>query len=1498
MSISDLLPPESLHEGLAHFRMLAECGTAKADLAFRHKNGSNRFWAIESVKLSDTRFLGFAKDITIRAELEEELRNHKIELEMQNIALTQSLEKTLIVSEKFSRLYDFAPSCYFTLSSEGEIQELNHSAARLLGQERAILKGNPLHQFVSKESRSVYDAFFRNINTSQITQRCELILEIGGFQQKNVHVEGVISGEDDHCLLSVVDITDRIQTEYELKQTSTRLALAARAGGVGVWDLDLDDNHLIWDDQMFSLYGIEKNDFSRAYESWLSGVHPEDRSRGDSEIRMAIRNEKEFDTEFRVCWPDGSVHNIRAMAVVQYDETGNPIHLIGTNWDITSQKKLEENLKSSETNFRNFFETMNDMIIVGNTQGEIIYANNSLYKTLGYSSEDLNNMHVLDLNPAESRAEAEQIFSDMFAGKLDSCPLPLMKKDGVLISAETHVWFGKWDGKDCIFGLAKDLSAVQEALQKFNKIFNNNPTLMAISTLPEGIFTDVNQTFLNKTEYSREEIIGKTTTDLGLFLQPEKQRAASIELAATGILHNFELQIKTKSGKILDGLFSGEIIESQGTKYFLTVMSDISQRKKAEKALMESEALFHSLFEQAPVGAALVSLDYRFLMVNEALCHLSGFSAEELLSRSFAEIVPPDENPDELTRLQQNEHFSADRYETDKSYIRKDGSLVMMHVNVRLIRDLDGNPQHLLSMMEDITERRHAEEALRISESRFHAIFEESPVSIWEEDFSAVKTRFDELRQAGVTDFRSYFEQNPEEIKNLVHRVRILEVNQQSVRLLGAENAEEILHEFAHFFSEESLNVFREEMTVLAEGKTRFQAEFSTLNLKGEQINLDLLLAVQPGSEQNLSKILVSLLDITKRKKAEIVMRESEANLAEAQRIAHMGSWDWDMNTGVVKWSKEMFHVFDIDPESYDGRPETVLGMLHPDDHEHFNNFMFSNLTTGNVPSREYRVIHRDGSLHTIFAEGKTEFGPDNKPCKSVGTVQDITERKKAEEELRQSKSFLDSIIENIPHMIFIKDAQELRFVRLNQAAENLLGIPIEEMVGKNDYDFFRKNFADNFIHADRLVLDNRVMVDIPEEPIATKYNGIRTLHTKKVPVMNAKGDPEYLLGISEDITEFKQAELEKKIQEEKYRTILSSSPDGVLLIDLKGIITEVSEIGLEIFGARNREGLIGKRIYRFVPSDERNTVREIIEKTMSEGLAQNIELRIRKLNRSVTLSEISSTLIQDSEGEPVSFMIILRDISQRKKTETKQIHADRMANLGEMASGIAHEINQPLNIISMVMDKILFESAKTEYVEREFLLNKSDKIFENITRIRNIIDHVRTFSRSHDDFVLTAFDINSSIENAASMIMEQFKHLGINLELHLDKQIPQMFGNTYKFEQVILNLLVNAKDAVIEKKNKQEGNPDMHIGIRTYQENQLLIAEIRDNGIGIGHDDINNIMLPFYTTKDEGKGTGLGLSICYQIITEMNGVIEIVSDKIQGTKIRLVMNTNKKSSK
>ena len=143
------------------------------------------------------------------------------------------------------------------------------------------------------------------------------------------------------------DITKRKHAEQELQKATDRLTLAALAGGVGIWDYDPASDELTWDDQMFKLYGVIQDQFSRAYDAWQAGLHPEDRSRTDAEMQLALQGEKEFDTEFRVVWPDGTVHHIRAMAIVQRDPSGRALHMVGTHWDITAQKQAEKELREA-----------------------------------------------------------------------------------------------------------------------------------------------------------------------------------------------------------------------------------------------------------------------------------------------------------------------------------------------------------------------------------------------------------------------------------------------------------------------------------------------------------------------------------------------------------------------------------------------------------------------------------------------------------------------------------------------------------------------------------------------------------------------------------------------------------------------------------------------------------------------------------------------------------------------------------------------------------------------------------------------------------------------------------------------------------------------------------------------------------------------------------------------------------------------------------------------
>lgn len=701
-NLHQLIAPKRYHEAhQAAFATFLNTGhgnaiNALSELQACRKNGEELTveLSLSAIKLKDGwHAVGILRDITERKQAEEALQRS---------------------NKKWEATISASPDGIGMISLKGELQLMSDKLATIYGysiDERDVYIGKSILEFIDPSNHKL---LFENIQKLLSENSDHKITEYLAIRKDKsrfyIDVNSSLlldsKGKPESILFVGRDITERKQAEETLKQASTRLALATRAGGVGVWDLNLDDNILLWDSQMLALYDMGKNDFDGTYDSWTEFIYIDDKERAHAEVQMAIVGEKEFDTEFRIVWPDGSVHNIRALAAIQRDASGKPLHMIGTNWDITNQKqvelalhesetmqrllldslpvgvvivdpvtriiervndhvsilfgdavdklvgkrchsllcpasegacpvcdfgmkidnseremlrtdgsrlpilktvkrvwlnghekllecfvdvserkKAENKLKESEANFRAFFESMDDIIMVGNQQGELFFTNQAATKKLGYATDELKGMQLLDLHPVSMRGEARQIFSEMFAGKRETCPLPLAKRDGLFLPVETRVWFGQWDGKDCFFGLSKDISKEQESLQKFNKIFDNNPTLMAISSIPDRIFTEVNQAFLAKTGYSKDEVIGKTSTGLGMFIELDKQKEITDELERNGFVHNRELKVRARSGETLIGLFSGEIIENQGNRYFLTVVADITENKKLEEGI-------------------------------------------------------------------------------------------------------------------------------------------------------------------------------------------------------------------------------------------------------------------------------------------------------------------------------------------------------------------------------------------------------------------------------------------------------------------------------------------------------------------------------------------------------------------------------------------------------------------------------------------------------------------------------------------------------------------------------------------------------------------------------------------------------------------------------------------------------------------------------------------------------------------------------------------------
>jgi PAS domain S-box-containing protein len=363
---------------------------------------------------------------------------------------------------------------------------------------------------------------------------------------------------------------------------------------------------------------------------------------------------------------------------------------------------------------------MDDIIVVGAQDGKILHTNSAASRKLGYTRDEFKTMHMLDLNPKSQRQEAEGILSEMFKGERTTCTLPLAKRDGIIIPTETRVWFGKWSGIDCVFGICKDLSREQEALQKFNKLFDSNPALMAVSSYPDRKLTDVNDRFVSTLGFSRDEVIGKTAAEMSFFARPEMLEEIIQTLQDKGTVKNLEVQMKKKDGTLVYGLFQSEIIDNHGQKSFLSVMLDITEYKAVVEALKSSEERQRSLLEHLPQRIFIKDRNSIYLSCNRNYASDLGITSEEIVGKDDSAFFPPELA--EAYRADDQACMATGIVKDIEEPYRVGGQEMWVHTTKVPYHDTQGRVIGVLGIFGDITDRKRLEqEQLEIERKLLHA---------------------------------------------------------------------------------------------------------------------------------------------------------------------------------------------------------------------------------------------------------------------------------------------------------------------------------------------------------------------------------------------------------------------------------------------------------------------------------------------------------------------------------------------------------------------------------------------------------------------------------------------------------------------------------------------------------------------------------------------------------------------------------------------------------
>lgn len=617
-----------------------------------------------------------------------------------------------------------------------------------------------------------------------------------------------------------------------------------------------------------------------------------------------------------------------------------------------------------------------------------------------------------------------------------------------------------------------------------------------------------------------------------------------------------------------------------------------------------------------------------------------------------------------------------------------------------------------------------------------------------------------------------------------------------------------------------------------------------------------------------------------------------------------------------------------------------------PEDLERSKKYIDVLIEKGSVASFEKEYLHKDGHrvpavvALTMFTDGTV-----------IALILDISRRKMIERELeqanlrledrvqqrtqqlRQSEAFLEAIFENIPNMLFVKDAKDLRFIRFNKAGEDLIGVPRTEMIGKNDYDFFPKDQADFFTSKDRDVLKKTQVVDIPEEPIQTA-KGIRYLHTKKIPICNKEGQPEYLLGVSEDITEKKEAEKQKLalFQEQLAREAAEVRAQQMsFLSDISSVLTEsfdqeqilkkFSRAVVNFMADICVVDLLDEEGYDFGQTEV--TARETFEEEYlkkwrsrhplrwDSSVGPTAVLRSGKseLHKDFDMKELlslafSTDASMEEPSIPISSMIVtpikIRDqkplglvtfllknntyvdmdlslaeeISSRLAVaieNSRLFYKAQEANRAKSAflANVSHEIRTPLGAM-LGFTEMLKEDASLTPDYKETI----DTILRNGQQLLRIVDEILDISKVESERIQIehiAFSLPNLLEDIFHLLKGRAEEKGIELRVSYQNLPEFVVSDPTRLRQILINVIGNAI------KFTDEGYVEL---IASHKKN--LEFRVVDTGIGISAEQRSNLFQPFAqadssTTRRFG-GTGLGLFLSRKLARLLGG--DVILDK------------------
>jgi len=871
---------------------------------------------------------------------------------------------------------------------------------------------------------------------------------------------------------------------------------------------------------------------------------------------------------------------------------------------------------------------------------------------------------------------------------------------------------------------------------------------------------------------------------------------------------------------------------------------DCTMQKVAEQALADSEAKARTMLQTARDGVWLVGPDGRFKDVNEAACRMLGYSREVLLGLSVADIEAQ-EDPEQVRRHMTLVALQGwDVFESE--HRRQDGSVFPVEVSVTHQADQD----LLVVFVRDITQRRQAEEALKLSELRLRQAMGVAGLGIWEWDPRTDRTEwFGEMfniygiQSGDFTGVGSDY----------------LAFTRSDYRDQQRRNMEEA---WTHAVTEAE---FREGTPSIGDLK-----ELCIVRPDGTEVyTLGSAVCIVDDSGQPL-RMLGITLDVTERRMAARTLEASQRLLAATERISHVGGWEFDMDTQVQTWTEEVYRIHELDPaleptvtagvHFYDEPSQPLIQAAVQRAIDHAEEFEL-----------ELGIITSKGNPRQVHVIGKTD--PSRR--KVFGFIQDITERKAIESALRQTLQFNHQLLAAMPIGAAAYDGDSGRCIIANEALAHYAGGELEQVQQQNFRELSSWRESGMLAAAER-VLASGQPEHIEVETTSTFGKSI-WLSCDFSAFAGALGP--VLLIMCVDISDRKRADLAMLQSERQYRGLFDSMTEGFalheIITDAEGRpvdyrFLDVNPAFVAITGLR-RDQWIGRTVREILPGVEPRWVAEYGE--------------VAAAGRSITFEEESKDLgrwfrVTAYRPAPRQFAVLVTDITQAKQlAEERQLlerqvaRTQKMESLGSLAGGVAHDMN---NVLGAIMG--LASIHQEQEPEGSRLRKSMDTILKACTRGRTLVKGLLGFARQGLEEV-RVLDLNEVVREDITLL-ERTIPASIHIALELEDGLRPIHGDPGALSHVLVNLCVNAMDAMPE-------GGTLRVSTRNLAPD-LVGLEVADTGCGMPPDVLEKALDPFFTTKVQGKGTGLGLAIVYGTVKAHHGRLELSSTVGVGTRVSM----------